>query len=638
MKKTTIFLLFFSPLYLFSQNSWVKVYTPDRGIQDFKVIKTNDPSYKFIGLITDIAFPLNYNVGNSYTTVAYYNFQKDSTVVMGGEQCGYVYCHGGSQELECGGMNWLDIAPYHPSLDLISTWDENDCPTWYGQYSVKLSNCQVQYESGLSPSEFPSRPFTTQSVFFHPTDSTILYRFDTAAGLLISHFSTCPQNWQTIKSAKNPSYLLVVPEHPNIMFLTADDTLWHSNDSGQTWNMAVAANINSVSYYPDLNIFVASSFDSASSGAYRSVDSGKTFILLNHTPLLSVTIDTTDNAVYAGVYGALLRSNDTGRTLYVYNNSFTRGPVFSATADVYGNVVCGARDGVYKVYESGVAPYLLSPANDTIWVSQPVKVTWDTLTQSKSYRLQVALDTNFTTIIVDDTGLTSVTKQLEVLQTNTRYFWRVRAVLTTPATPIWSQTWSFTTLPLLPTQTELIAPHNDTILYKTRVDFSWNADKDAPLHYWFEIADNDSLKKSYIDSTLTDTTVVLYEPLVTQTYWWRVRAQNAVGWGPFSPLYHFTMLGSNDVAGMNAPVKSGLIQNYPNPFTSSTLIRIPAQTQVVSLKIYDALGREVADLSAEARSGSTSIPFDGSRLPAGVYVCRMQEVDFVSSKLMVLEK
>ncbi|MBK7632778.1 MAG: T9SS type A sorting domain-containing protein [Ignavibacteriales bacterium] len=83
-----------------------------------------------------------------------------------------------------------------------------------------------------------------------------------------------------------------------------------------------------------------------------------------------------------------------------------------------------------------------------------------------------------------------------------------------------------------------------------------------------------------------------------------------------------------------------LSQNYPNPFNPVTTIKyqIPHRSNV-SLKIYDLLGNEVADLvNEEQEVGFYNIDFDASKFSSGVYFYRIQAGDFVQTKKMILLK
>lgn len=85
-----------------------------------------------------------------------------------------------------------------------------------------------------------------------------------------------------------------------------------------------------------------------------------------------------------------------------------------------------------------------------------------------------------------------------------------------------------------------------------------------------------------------------------------------------------------------------LSQNFPNPFNPTTriLFSVPgAETQVVSLRLYDLLGRTVAVLAEGPLSpGDHSVVFDASGLSAGVYYYRLVADGFVAVRSLVLLK
>jgi hypothetical protein len=86
------------------------------------------------------------------------------------------------------------------------------------------------------------------------------------------------------------------------------------------------------------------------------------------------------------------------------------------------------------------------------------------------------------------------------------------------------------------------------------------------------------------------------------------------------------------------PTQFGLDQNYPNPFNPTTTISygVPQQS-MVTLKVYDILGNEVATLVNEVQqAGNHAISFDASKLTSGVYIYRMQAGSFTQTKKMIL--
>ena len=88
------------------------------------------------------------------------------------------------------------------------------------------------------------------------------------------------------------------------------------------------------------------------------------------------------------------------------------------------------------------------------------------------------------------------------------------------------------------------------------------------------------------------------------------------------------------------PLEFALSQNYPNPFNPTTNIELRiASFGFVSLRIYDALGREVSTLVNDVRpAGVYTVRWDASSLPSGVYYYRLQAGTSVETKQMVLMK
>jgi hypothetical protein len=60
---------------------------------------------------------------------------------------------------------------------------------------------------------------------------------------------------------------------------------------------------------------------------------------------------------------------------------------------------------------------------------------------------------------------------------------------------------------------------------------------------------------------------------------------------------------------------------------------------LVSLKIYDVLGNEVATLVNEIKpKGAYTFKFDASSLPSGVYFYRLTAGNFIETKKLLLLK
>ncbi|MBE0570609.1 MAG: T9SS type A sorting domain-containing protein [Ignavibacteriaceae bacterium] len=95
---------------------------------------------------------------------------------------------------------------------------------------------------------------------------------------------------------------------------------------------------------------------------------------------------------------------------------------------------------------------------------------------------------------------------------------------------------------------------------------------------------------------------------------------------------------------MTLPFTFKLEQNYPNPFNPSTKIQYAiGSSQLVTLKIYDILGNEIATLVNEEKpAGRYAVEFIPSTInhhPAsGVYFYQITAEKFIQTKKMIFLK
>jgi photosystem II stability/assembly factor-like uncharacterized protein len=95
------------------------------------------------------------------------------------------------------------------------------------------------------------------------------------------------------------------------------------------------------------------------------------------------------------------------------------------------------------------------------------------------------------------------------------------------------------------------------------------------------------------------------------------------------------------------PENFKLYQNFPNPFNPTTTIKFSVPGSVnykgektfVQLKMFDIRGRVVSTLVNKPVSpGTYEINFDGSKLPSGVYLYKLQAGNFTDTKKLILIK
>ena len=109
----------------------------------------------------------------------------------------------------------------------------------------------------------------------------------------------------------------------------------------------------------------------------------------------------------------------------------------------------------------------------------------------------------------------------------------------------------------------------------------------------------------------------------------------------FTILYRDYQYEYTDVEEESLKNEFHLSQNYPNPFNPATTIKfyLPVAAHV-TIKIYDALGREIKTLLDKKFmiSGSYETIFNGESFSSGVYFYQIIVDDFVNTKKMVLIK
>ena len=86
-----------------------------------------------------------------------------------------------------------------------------------------------------------------------------------------------------------------------------------------------------------------------------------------------------------------------------------------------------------------------------------------------------------------------------------------------------------------------------------------------------------------------------------------------------------------------SPPALRLLSSYPNPFSSKTTLSFDVgQAVVITLTVYDVLGREVMLITgASAGRGTHTLDVDGSTLPPGLYLYRLENGVHVATGTLV---
>ncbi|MFC1926574.1 hypothetical protein ACFLWV_02360 [Chloroflexota bacterium] len=190
-------------------------------------------------------------------------------------------------------------------------------------------------------------------------------------------------------------------------------------------------------------------------------------------------------------------------------------------------------------------PALVSPADGVFTMNSTPALDWSNVSDPSgvTYNLQVATDAEFTSIVLDETGLVDSFFDILVPLPDDTYYWRVEAVDGAgnhSIVVLWTDAWSFTVDTVAPAAPILISPPNGALLpYTPTLDWSDVSDP-SDVSYVLRLERASLLLSDPGVSTLTASE---YTPgtLSTGTYYWRVKtvdgAGNESGWSPASYFY-----------------------------------------------------------------------------------------------------
>jgi hypothetical protein len=141
-----------------------------------------------------------------------------------------------------------------------------------------------------------------------------------------------------------------------------------------------------------------------------------------------------------------------------------------------------------------------------------------------------------------------------------------------------------------------------------------------------EIDEGTAIFKCTNDPPVGASTFVTYEGLPSDHYLWLVGEGRRMLRGETALSASIPKRPSTNVKKqeMQLPHEFKLNQNYPNPFNPTTTINYQiAQYGLVTLKVFDSLGREVATLVDGMKgAGYYTVIFDAAHLASGMYVAR----------------
>jgi hypothetical protein len=303
----------------------------------------------------------------------------------------------------------------------------------------------------------------------------------------------------------------------------------------------------------------------------------------------------------------------------------------------------GTADGtasvVFSFATTGQSPALLIPAAGSTGVISPVAFSWHAVQGTVHYHFQLATDSTFASgLVKNDSTLADTSRNVVGLAAGQWYFWRVRAKFSSGGTAF-SAVRAFRTLGVFPSAPMLESPTGDQRLSDSTALCRWHPSTPGVTRYWFELSRDSLFALALMDTAVADTQKMV-TGLTIGRYWWRVRAVNGEGYGPFASVARFEIIVDDVVGDEPLPRELALGQNYPNPFNPTTVIpfTLPAGVEV-RLDVFTLLGEHVATLVDGYRTaGVHRAEFSSVGVSSGVYLYRLTAGSAVHVRTMLVLK
>ncbi|MEJ2614386.1 MAG: T9SS type A sorting domain-containing protein, partial [Ignavibacteriaceae bacterium] len=313
-----------------------------------------------------------------------------------------------------------------------------------------------------------------------------------------------------------------------------------------------------------------------------------------------------------------------------YNSS--RNQLVCTTTD-FGDFAFGIPQNI-----SAYPPFPISPKdNEIVNGETEVNLMWGIPGIFKSFHLQIATDSLFNNLVIDNTGLKSTLLTINSLNNNAKYFWRLNSTNSAGISE-WSNVFKFyTESPYI----KIVYPNGgENIFADSSYIIRWESNVNDTLD--IDLIKGMDLVSVIADSITSKTNAITWHvPLSIQfdsSYKIRVTSLNHLNLFDESDN-SFSINGVAGIPELKNNVKEyKLYQNFPNPFNPSTVIRYTlAKDGFVKLKIYDLLGREIATLVQDwEKAGIHSVTFKPNKLSSGVYIYSLHTGNFFRSKKLIL--
>jgi photosystem II stability/assembly factor-like uncharacterized protein/alpha-tubulin suppressor-like RCC1 family protein len=164
---------------------------------------------------------------------------------------------------------------------------------------------------------------------------------------------------------------------------------------------------------------------------------------------------------------------------------------------------------------------LYSPSDESTGLNINITLSWNEVDNASDYVLNLSASSDFSSLLIDESDITSIEYDVSDLDYANTYYWRVKAMNEDDESD-WSEVWQFTTRgePLVaPT---VVAPADSSYNLELSYTFSWN-EYDNANQYRINISRHPEFDGIEFDETTTDTSILIENLDRFSYYFWRVK-------------------------------------------------------------------------------------------------------------------
>jgi hypothetical protein len=287
------------------------------------------------------------------------------------------------------------------------------------------------------------------------------------------------------------------------------------------------------------------------------------------------------------------------------------------------------------------APKIIYPGDLEEDVPINIPVEWHGTETTDSYRLQLSTTPSFTTTLIDTSGLTNTTFPITGLTKGTKYYVSVRGKNRSGEGSTTVHSFITEGVISIPAAILLHSPENnsspETLFNEVRLD--WYPTEPVTYYHIQISTDSNFDSIAFVDSTLIQPQAEFRADPKT-SYWWRVRARNTKGWGPWSETWKFFDIKELPWSVGNEPNNKLYCTASPNPTSRTVTFSIdnPFEFSQGVLKISDITGKAIYSLPIELIKGKNNYYWNTDSHPNGLYLYRVTSGNTSISGQIIVKK